>query len=389
MKGKRLLMRVDFNVPLDEHQNITDDKRIKASLPTIQYAVKKGAKVILMSHLGRPDGKVVPEMSLKPAAACLGEMLGKKVAFAEDCIGPETERLVHAMNEGDVLLLENLRFHPEEEENDAGFSKKLARLGDLYANDAFGTAHRAHASTVGVAALYDVRVSGMLMEKELKFLAETVGHPLRPFIAILGGAKISDKIPVIENLLRKVDRIIIGGGMAFTFLKAKGKEIGDSMFDAESLDFVKRLLKESEDKFVLPVDCVISDRFDAKQKQLGEVKTVSVDGIPKGWKGLDIGPETIQEFSSALKGAKTILWNGPMGVFEIEKTSRGTFELAKKLAELTDAGAVTVIGGGDSASAVKKAGVAARMSHVSTGGGASLELLEGKELPGVSVLTDK
>jgi len=388
LKGKRLLMRVDFNVPLDEHQKITDDKRIKESLPTIQYAVKEGAKVILMSHLGRPDGKRVPEMSLKPAAVRLGELLGKEVGFAEDCIGPAVERRVCELGNGDVLLLENLRFHPEEEENDPGFSKKLANLGDIYASDAFGSAHRAHASTAGTAVFFEIRVSGMLMEKELKFLGEAVGSPRRPFIAILGGAKISDKIPVIENLMRIVDRLIIGGGMAYTFLNAQGKEIGDSMFDKESVGFVKKLLEESPEKFVLPVDCVISDRFDPKMKQVGQVKTVSVDRIPKGWKGLDIGPETVRQFSQILKSAKTILWNGPMGVFEIEATSKGTFELARKLAELTEGGATTVIGGGDSASAVKKAGVAARMTHVSTGGGASLEFLEGKELPGVSVLSE-
>jgi len=388
LKGKRLLMRVDFNVPLDENQRITDDKRIGASLPTIQYAVDQGAKVILMSHLGRPKGKVVPEMSLKPAALRLGELLGIEVGFAPDCAGPDVERLVNGLKEGDILLLENVRFHKEETENGPEFSEQLARLGDVYANDAFGSAHRAHASTVGVAAYFDTRLSGFLMEKELNFLGAAVANPKRPFVAILGGAKVADKIPIIENLLNKVDKLIIGGGMMFTFLRAQGKEVGKSLLDDVSLDSVRRTLEGNPEKFVLPVDCVIADDFDFSDRRLGETRTVSVDEIPLGWVGLDIGPRSIETFSEVCREAKTIVWNGPMGVFEIEATAKGTLAIARLLAELTRKGATTIIGGGDSASAVRKAGVVDKMSHVSTGGGASLEFLQGKELPGVAVLTD-
>lgn len=388
LKSRRLLMRVDFNVPLDENQNITDDRRIRGSLPTIQYAVDKGARVILMSHLGRPEGKIVPEMSLKPAAKRLGELLGRKVRFSPDCIGPDTESMAKDLDDGEVLLLENVRFHREETENDPEFSKKLARLGDVYASDAFGSAHRAHSSTVGVAQYFNTCVSGFLMEKELDYLGTAVANPKSPFIAILGGAKVGDKIPVIENLLHKVDRLLIGGGMMFTFLKAQGKEIGKSLLDGESLDVVQRLINEHSDRIVLPVDCVVSDALDFNARQLGKTKVVSVDEIPPGWVGLDIGPRTIELFSQALRDAKTIVWNGPMGIFEIEDSAAGTISMAKLLAQLTDKGATTIIGGGDSASAVKKAGVAAQMSHVSTGGGASLEFLQGKELPGISVLTD-
>jgi phosphoglycerate kinase len=388
LKSKRLLMRVDFNVPLDENQNITDDKRIRGSLPTIQYAVDKGARVILMSHLGRPKGKIVPEMSLKPAAQRLGELLGREVRFSPDCIGPDAERMTEELNDGEVLLLENVRFHREETENDPEFSEKLARLGDVYASDAFGSAHRAHSSTVGVTKYFNTCVSGFLMEKELDYLGTAVANPESPFVAILGGAKVGDKIPVIENLLNKVDRLLIGGGMMFTFLKAQGKEIGKSLLDGESLDVVHRLINEHSDRIVLPVDCVVSDALDFKGRQLGKTGVVSVDEIPPGWVGLDIGPRTIELFSQALRDAKTIVWNGPMGIFEIEDSAVGTTSMANLLAELTGRGAITIIGGGDSASAVKKAGVAAQMSHVSTGGGASLEFLQGKELPGISVLTD-
>jgi phosphoglycerate kinase len=388
LKGKRLLMRVDFNVPLDENQNITDDKRIRASLPTIQYGIGQGAKVILMSHLGRPKGSIDSRLSLKPAAIRLGELLGKEVRLAPDCIGDEVESLVHSLNEGDVLLLENVRFHKEETDNDPDFSRQLARLGDIYANDAFGSAHRAHSSTEGVTRFFDTCVSGFLMEKELEFLGNAVMNPKKPFIIILGGAKVTDKIPIIENLLDKVDRLIIGGGMMFTFLKAQGKEIGKSILDEDSLDLVKQLLDRQPEKFVLPEDCVIADMFHFKERLIGEIRTVSVDAIPENWIGLDIGPQTIERFAHVCKEAKTIVWNGPMGVFELDATSKGTSAIALLLAELTEKGTKTIIGGGDSAAAVKKAGVEMKMSHVSTGGGASLEFLQGKILPGVSVLTD-
>ena len=388
LKGKRLLMRVDFNVPLDGEQNITDDKRIQASLPTIQYAVQQGAKLVLMSHLGRPKGNRVPEMSLKPAATRLGQLLGKDVTLAPDCVGEEVETLIASMADGDVVLLENVRFHKEETDNDPDFAGQLAKLGDVYANDAFGTAHRAHASTVGVTAHIDICVSGFLMEKEINFLGAAVANPQRPYVAILGGAKIKDKIPVIKNLVEKVDKLIIGGGMAYTFLKAQGKEIGDSLLDSDSLEFAVQIVKEKADKIVLPVDCLITDKFDFGARELGETKVVSVNEIPVGWQGLDVGPKTIQQFSEICKSAKTIVWNGPVGVFEIPETAKGTMAIAEILVGVTERGATTIIGGGDSASAVKKAGVAAKMSHVSTGGGASLELLEGKILPGLAALND-
>ena len=388
LRGKHLLMRVDYNVPLDENQEITDDKRIRATLPTIQYAVEQGARVILMSHLGRPKGNVIPEMSLKPAAVRLGELLNQGVKFAPDCIGADVEAMVGRMADGDVMLLENVRFHKAETNNDPEFSEQLAKLGDVYANDAFGSAHRAHSSTVGVTAYFDTCVAGYLMKKELDYLDSALANPESPFVAILGGAKVADKIPVIENLIDKVDRFVIGGGMMFTFLQAQGKEIGDSLLDETSLDFARRIVNEKPDIFVLPVDCVVSDAFNLKEKVLGETRVVSVDYIPAGWIGLDIGERTINAFGKACQGAKTIVWNGPMGVFEMSETAKGTLAMASLLAELTDGGATTVIGGGDSASAVKKAGVADRMSHVSTGGGASLEFLQGKQLPGVAALTD-
>jgi phosphoglycerate kinase len=388
VKGKRLLMRVDFNVPLDANQSITDDKRIQAALPTIQYAVEQGAKLVLMSHLGRPKGNRIPEMSLKPVAVRLGELLGKEVRLAPDCVGLETETLVGSMKEGDVVLLENVRFHKAETDNDPEFSAQLAKLGDLYANDAFGSAHRAHASTHGVTQHFDTCVSGFLMEKDINYLSAAVSDPERPYVAILGGAKIADKIPVIENLIDKVDKLIIGGGMIFTFLKAQGKEIGHSLLDSDSLNFVKKILAEKGNKIALPVDCLVSDAFDFKARTIGQTKMVSVDEIPAGWQGLDVGPKSIALFSDICKAAKTIVWNGPMGVFEIPETAKGTLAIANVLAEVTAQGATTIIGGGDSASAVKKAGVAAKMSHVSTGGGASLEFLQGKELPGVTVLND-
>jgi len=388
LKGKKILMRVDFNVPLDSNQQVSDDKRIQAALPTIQYVGNQGGRLILMSHLGRPKGQVIPEMSLKPTAVRLGELLGKEVKMAPDCIGPEVENIVAGLEDGDVLMLENVRFHKEETDNDPEFSKQLAKLGDLYANDAFGSAHRAHGSTVGVTQFFDTCVSGFLMEKELDYLGSAVSDPARPYVAILGGAKITDKIPVIENLIKKVDKLIIGGGMAYTFFKARGLEIGDSLLDDASLEFAQRILQEQSDKISLPVDCLVSDHFDFSARSIGQTKIVPVDQIPAGWQGLDVGPKSIEVFSAICRSARTIVWNGPLGVFEIEETSKGTLAIADLLAEVTAKGTTTIIGGGDSASAVKKAGVAQKMSHVSTGGGASLEFLQGKELPGVTALTD-
>lgn len=379
--GKRVLVRVDFNVPL-EHGQVTDDTRIRAALPTIEYLSEQGARVVLMSHLGRPKGGVEESLRMAPVARRLSELLGKEVQYVRDCIGPEVEAAVASMDPGDVLLLENLRFHPEEEKNDSEFAAKLARLGDIYVNDAFGTAHRAHASTAGIAR-YLPAVAGFLMEKELNFLGKALESPDHPFIAILGGAKISDKIGVIENLLTKVDRLLIGGGMANTFLKAKGYEMGDSLVEEDSVETARRLLKSAGEKLLLPSDLVIADRFaDDAQRRV-----VRADAVPAGWRALDIGPETIEAFISALRGAKTVVWNGPMGVFEFPNFANGTFAIARALAQLPDA--VTIIGGGDSVAAVHQAGVADKITHISTGGGASLEFLEGKTLPGVAVLADR
>lgn len=388
VKGRRVLMRVDFNVPLDEHLCLTSDQRIRAALPTIAYLVEQGARVVLMSHLGRPKGKRVPDLSLKPAADRLEALLGTPVVMAPDCIGPEVEQLAAEMQDGDVLLLENLRFYPEEEANDPDFSEKLAKVGEVYVNDAFGTAHRAHASTVGVTRFFDPCASGFLMEKELTYLGEALERPKRPFVAILGGAKVSDKIPVIENLLGKVDTLMVGGGMAFTFFKAQGKEIGRSLLDAERIAFAQDVLARVGDTLVLPVDSVVTDHLDFGGRKVGTLKTVATDAIPADWEGVDIGPQTVRRFSKVIAQAGTVVWNGPMGVFEIEETAKGTYAVAKALAEATAKGATSIIGGGDSASAVEQAGVAEQMSHVSTGGGASLEFLEGKVLPGVAALTD-
>lgn len=384
VKGKRVLMRVDFNVPMNDQGEITDDKRITAALPSIQYLIEHGAKVILMSHFGRPKGQVVDSLRLDPVAKRLGELLGKAVIKVDDCIGPEVEAKVNEMQDGDVMLLENVRFYPEEEANDPEFAKKLAALGDLYVNDAFGAAHRAHASTEGVAK-YLPAVAGFLMEKELKFLGGAVNDPKRPFVAILGGAKVKDKIAVIESLLNKVDTLIIGGGMAYTFLKAKGYEIGKSLLDEERIDFCREIMQQAEAKGVkllLPVDVVIANEFAAD----AEHRVVAADQIPADWEGLDIGPKTVELFSEAVKTAATVVWNGPMGVFEWEAFANGTNQIAKALAE---SDAITIIGGGDSAAAVEQANLADKMTHVSTGGGASLEFLEGKELPGVAALNDK
>ncbi|MBW1993647.1 MAG: phosphoglycerate kinase [Deltaproteobacteria bacterium] len=379
VKGKRVLMRVDFNVPL-EHGKVADDNRIRAALPTMEYILDKEGRLIIMSHLGRPKGKRIPELSLKPCVPVLGQLLGKEVLFVEDCIGARVEAAVNKLNDGDVLLLENLRFYKEETNNDPDFAERLARLGEIYVNDAFGTAHRAHASTVGVTRFIKQCAAGFLMNKELKYLGKALENPQRPFVAILGGAKISGKIDVISNLLPKVDKIIIGGGMAYTFFKATGKEIGKSLLEEDKIDFAEKLLKKGGDKLVLPVDCMVSEIFNFADRQAGELKAVSIDAIAPSAFGLDIGPRSIELFESIIREAKTIFWNGPMGVFEIEATAKGTYRIAKALADATSAGAVTVIGGGDSALAVNKAGVAAYVSHVSTGGGAS---------PGVAALTDK
>ncbi len=386
--GKRVLMRVDFNVPL-ENGKVSNDNRIQAALPTIKHIVEKGGRLILMSHLGRPKGERVPEMSLKPCVPVLSALLGKDVGFVEGCIGAEVEAVVAKLSDGDVLLLENLRYYGEETENDPDFSTKLAKLGDIYVNDAFGTAHRAHASTVGVTRHFSQCAAGYLMQKELDYIGGVLENPERPFVAILGGAKISGKIDVISNLLPKVDQIIIGGGMAYTFFKAKGFEIGNSLLEEDKVEFAGDLLNQGGHKIVLPVDCMVSDVFDFTARKVGVLKEVPADGIPEGFEGLDIGPETVKRFKEILLNAKTVIWNGPMGVFEIDETAKGTYAIAGTLADITASGATTVIGGGDSASAINKAGVADKVSHVSTGGGASLEFMEGEILPGVAALTDK
>lgn len=387
LRDKRVLVRVDFNVPLDENLNVTDDIRIVSSLPTIKKIISDGGKAILMSHLGRPKGKANPKYSLKPAAEKLSEHLGKKVLLAPNCIGDEVKKIINGMKPGDVVLLENLRFHEEEEKNNPEFAKQLAEPGDVYINDAFGSAHRAHASTEGVTKYIEKCAAGFLMQKELEYLGNAVTSPQKPYCAILGGAKISGKIDVINNLLDKVDNMLIGGGMAFTFFKAEGKEIGKSLLEEEKLPLAKELLgkvKKSNVKFLLPVDVVVADDF----KNDSPSETVNVNNITSAKMGLDIGSETIKLFKEEILKSKTIVWNGPMGVFEMPEFAKGTFEIAKALAEATEKGAVTIIGGGDSAAAVAKAGLEDKVSHVSTGGGASLEFLEGKILPGVAALTD-
>ncbi|OGU75767.1 MAG: phosphoglycerate kinase [Ignavibacteria bacterium RIFCSPLOWO2_02_FULL_55_14] len=386
LKGKRVLVRVDFNVPLDEHQHITDDNRIVESLPTIRKIIKDGGRAILMSHLGRPKGKPKPEFSLKPVANHLAKILHSHVRFATDCVGDAARREVDAMKNGEVLLLENLRFHPEEEANDEGFAAKLAELGDIYVNDAFGSAHRAHASTEGVTKHIKVSVAGYLMQKELEYLGRAVGNPVRPYTAILGGSKISGKIDVIQHLMNKVDALLIGGGMMFTFYKAQGMEIGSSLLEADKVDLAKTILSEAKKRNVrllLPVDTVVADKV-AKD---AATKVVDVQHIPAGWSGLDIGPKTAELFASEIRKARTVVWNGPMGVFEMPAFAAGTNAVAKALVEATKAGTVTIVGGGDSAAAIAQAGLEKGVSHVSTGGGASLEFLEGKVLPGVAALS--
>lgn len=385
LSGKRVLVRADFNVPLDDNGNITDDTRIRAALPTIQDLIKKGAKVLLSSHMGRPKGEVKEGLRLTPVAKRLSELLGKDVAKCNDCVGDAVTAVVGKMNNGDVALLENVRFYSEETKNDPEFAKKLAANADLYVNDAFGTAHRAHASTEGVTKYLRPSVAGLLIEKELQYLQSAIDNPQRPLAAIIGGSKVSSKIGVIETLLEKCDKLLIGGGMIFTFYKARGLSVGKSLVEEDKLELAKSLEAKAKEKGVdllLPTDVVIADNFapDANSQ------TVSIENIPDGWMGLDIGPDSIKVFQDALADCKCVIWNGPMGVFEFDKFAAGTEAIAHSLADLTKKNAITIIGGGDSVAAVEKVGVASQMSHISTGGGASLELLEGKELPGIVAL---
>ena len=383
VQGKKVLVRCDFNVPLDKEGNITDENRIVGAMPTIKYLADNGAKVILCSHMGKPKGEPKPEFSLAPVAKRLSEKLGKEVVFAADdnVVGENAKKAVSEMNDGDIVLLENTRYRAEETKNVETFSKELASLAEIFVNDAFGTAHRAHCSTVGVAD-YLPAVCGYLIQKEIEFLGNAVNNPVRPLVAILGGSKVSSKISVIENLLDKVDKLIIGGGMAYTFMAAKGYEVGDSLLEKDYIDYAKEMMAKAGDKLLLPIDTVVANDFanDAQSKVVPE------GGIDAGWQGLDIGPKTIELFSDAVKSAKTVVWNGPMGVFEMENFAKGTNAIAQVLSEID---ATTVIGGGDSVAAVNQAGLGDKMSHISTGGGASLEFLEGKELPGIAALQDK
>jgi phosphoglycerate kinase len=384
LKGKRVFVRVDFNVPLDG-ERVTDDTRIRETLPTLRLAVEKGARLVLASHLGRPKGKVNPKYSLKPVADRLSELLGKPVGFAPDCVGPEAEALAKGLKDGDVLLLENLRFHPEEEANDPGFSRQLAALCDVYVNDAFGSAHRAHASTEGIAHFVSQAAAGLLMEKELNYLTRAISNPDHPYVAILGGAKVSDKIEVIDNLLKICDSLLIGGAMAYTFMQAQGRGVGGSKVEADKLDLARRVLSEVKQrnfKLLLPTDHVTAQKMEAG----AEKRVVAApEPIADGWMGLDIGPATVRAYAAEIAKAKTIVWNGPMGVFEIDDFAQGTMEIAKAVAQ---SGALSIVGGGDSVAALAKAGLTSKITHVSTGGGASLEFLSGQKLPGVEALSE-
>jgi phosphoglycerate kinase len=387
-RGRKALVRVDFNVPLDDRQTITDDRRIRGAIPTIEKILNDGGMVIACSHLGRPKGKAIPEMSLIPVAGRLTGLLGKEVKFAEDCIGPEASNVVGKMKPGDVVLLENLRFHKEETENDPEFAHKLASMADIYVNDAFGSAHRAHASTQGVTGYFNQSVAGYLMQKEIEYLGQAVGNPKRPYVAILGGAKISGKIDVIMNLMDKVDKLLIGGGMVFTFSKAMGHEIGKSLVEPDKVKLAADIMEKvnkSKAKIVFPVDAIVAEEISDN----AETEIVDADNIPDAMMGLDIGPETVKLFDKELEDAKTVVWNGPMGVFEHKPFAEGTLAIAKMLARITAKGAVTIVGGGDSAAAVTQMGLDDKLTHISTGGGASLEFLEGKQLPGIAALTDK
>lgn len=400
LAGKRVVSRVDFNVPIKDGK-VDNDKRLRESMQTINYVLNHGASLVLMSHLGRPDGQRIEKYSLKPVAAHLSGLLGREVKFLDDCVGPEVEKACAALKPGEVVLLENLRFHIEEEGKAKGpdgekikadpekvkeFRASLTRLGDLFVNDAFGTAHRAHSSVVGLDL---PRACGYLLKKEIDFLGDAVDVPKRPFVAIIGGAKISGKIDVVEALLPKVDKLIIGGGMAFTFYKAQGKEIGKSLCEEDKVEMAKMLLEKGGDTLLLPVDCAITDRLDFGAREIGALTYVDADAIPADKLGVDIGPKSLKMFADIVKGAKTVVWNGPMGVFEIDASAKGTFGVAEALAAATAQGAVTIVGGGDSAAAIENANLQDKVSHVSTGGGASLEYLEGKALPGVTALTDK
>jgi phosphoglycerate kinase len=388
LKGKRALVRVDFNVPQDEDGTITDDLRIRESLPTIRKIIEAGGKAILMSHLGRPKGKVDPKFRLTPVALRLAEYLKKEIKIAPDCIGDETLALARSLKEGEVLLLENLRFHAEEEKNDPGFARQLAELGEVYINDAFGTAHRAHASTEGVTHYLSPCVAGYLMQKEIDYLGKALENPVRPFVAVLGGAKVAGKIEIIETLLKRVNAILIGGGMSFTFLKAEGMEVGGSLLESDKIALAQDTLKKAREagvQVILPEDVITAQEI----KEDAPAQTVGINAIKSDWKGLDIGPKTAKTFADKIKSARTVLWNGPMGVFEVDKFSSGTETVAKALAEATSRGAITVVGGGDSAAAIKKYDLDEKVSHVSTGGGASLEFLGGLTLPGIAALTDR